>query len=1381
MTPPYLLLATLFTTATLSAADSIAKDFWSADAIQWGDGRPYISPVPKNGPYPQGFKADFRLNIPVTGWYEVVYTNAKSGMRHDLLVDGKPAWYFRTTSAMGDDAKAGNLWLSAGEHVLRVQRVGRTSFPVMMIGGISLRPAAGRPEASISANKTRVDVVRAGEQLEITVTGGGAVATYEVLSANLQDPRAKPAVVASVAFANSSQPETRNISIPCPTEGAFALSARILGGKDLLASEFPISEYAVVDVAQVPQGGGAATPIQVLDCVAQTNQGAPIAAGVFLECNGPTRIVTSPAGTYRESHDSSPPEAAPMSRVDDPGSYSGFSYRFDLPQVQVPYLIDVEFPEDARRSVTISQNWIDETTGGFASNTLYSAKAYETGGMHPLGNVMCHHRTIVWAASKRLILGVLSQQAGQRAAVARITISRFAGDQVPTTRIETPGGRVFCHWYEEVENWRYLVNVAAAHPGGVVHDLVGLDRWVRICRYFGLNGISASGAGYQSAFWRTTTLEGVMPTDYDQCRLAALICEKYGMRYTPEVFPGQWYMNLVTLPALAERPEDVRSISSHGAERGPATNVCDLNPLHPVVQQAWIDGIGEMADKLRDCPAFAGVSVRADLWLFRGDYSFPSLNWGYGDWTISRFTRDTGIAVPGDDGDPERFLQRYGFLTGPAMRETWITWRCAGILDYHLRLRDRIRGTTRPDLWFGVAGDFRCDRCYQQPASIAIRARECGFDLAGMRKAGGLVVIANGRYGFRNLGVGAQRSYDDFLDPENVGIGMTGVRAFAAYMNYHELATFWPAGKLGVVLPKGKNPYYYCSAAIASGRNSLEKFAIVLAEQDSSFLRDGGNTDVYGDPEVWNPWFAEFRSLPALPFQAVEMARDPVAVWTRTLADEVPGMAPGFYFYAVNREQYPLRCDLRLSGADSALRLGTGERISGTTLILDLAPYELRSFRAGPGATLDSVTITVPPAVVTTVRNRLAFAQGLETALAGSRRADVSEAVRTAFSRQVEVAWQAVAQGHLWRARTALSMADAQVIYETLGAMPEGQVVTNFPGLIQESPNEGPWLPRRPVMKAEALARLAVRPVLLPSHGLDPAWRGAQVLMAENGLLTLTLAIPADGPYQLRLGHVAPAAGVTTVALDGNSLTVPIVTGKPRAPETAAFPVLRLKAGTVTLSLRRDGAFGLYALQLLPSLRPLPNPLWSVIGPFPSFWGESMAGRTNDAEALRKGFDTVFPPESEVDLAATYTTSAGKQVTWRQKTDNSIGMLDDLVVNMPIRSGSSQADINYAVTFITADAERTAQMHLGVDWWAVAWLNGERLKTAIDDQQRLGGGGADFNTHYPYSATLRLKKGVNTLLVKEHGGSQGSALAAWITDEPGISCTARADEGFRHQ
>ncbi|MBI4719967.1 MAG: hypothetical protein HY770_01780, partial [Chitinivibrionia bacterium] len=372
----------------------------------------------------------------------------------------------------------------------------------------------------------------------------------------------------------------------------------------------------------------------------------------------------------------------------------------------------------------------------------------------------------------------------------------------------------------------------------------------------------------------------------------------------------------------------------------------------------------------------------------------------------------TGVKVPGADGDAGRFLQRYEFLTSKDMRDKWIGWRNARILDYHLRIRDRIRGDARPELFFGICGDFRCDPCYDQPASITRRALECGVDLAKLKSVDGLAMIANGRYGFRNLGVDDQKIYDDFLDPENVGAGMGVVRAFAAYMVYHELATFWPAEKLGIVVGKDPIPYY-CSAAIASGRDSLEKFAVVLAEQDSAFLRDGGNTDIYGDPEIWNPWFAEFRALPAVPFDAVPSARDPVAVWQKRVqgsgsraqgADAKPEPrnpnTDAFFFYAVNREQFPVRIEIKLAGATQVVRLGTGEKLAlkDGVLALDLAPYELRSFRTEAGASIASTSTIVPPERVSYVKNRIAFAQHLAAALAGARQGDASAADRDGFA-----------------------------------------------------------------------------------------------------------------------------------------------------------------------------------------------------------------------------------------------------------------------------------------------------------------------------------------------------------------------------------------------
>ncbi|XHR27135.1 MAG: hypothetical protein ACFUZC_14400 [Chthoniobacteraceae bacterium] len=1361
----------------------LSKNFWNADLILWGDGRPYTSPVKPEGPYPQGFRADFKMEIPSTGWYEVIFPSALDGLRNDLLLDGQYVWRYRAAcqlSKNSKDAKAGNLWLTAGVHTLRVQRVGHpAAFPVTVIGGIELRPAEGRPEASVTAEKTIVDIVRAGEALEIKVTGGGLknAVSYELLRSDLFEKTRKPEVVMQVDFPASPTAITKRVKIPCPAEGAFGLSAKIKGGKELLLSEFPVDVYGVVDVKNVKQASGKLQVLHQVDCVAQTDNGQPIPEGSFLECNGPTQIRESQAGKYRESHDCTPPGAEPMIASDDPHSFSGFSYTLDLPEVQVPYLVDIVFPDDDRRSVTISQNWVNEKTNEFSKGTSYSAKGYETGGMQPLSNEMCHHRAIVWSASRKLILGILSQQKGHRAAVAKITISRFEDDTVPAAKAQTSGGRTFCHWYEEANNWRYLVNVNSKYPAGLVHDMVGLERWIRLCRYFGMNGLSACGIGYQTAFWRPTTLEGFGPLTYDQCRLAALLCEKYGMTYTPEVYGAQGYINAITLPGLAAKPEDVRSFSCHGAEKGPAASICDMNPLHPAVQKLWIDALGELSDKLRDCPSFRGITVRADSWGFRGEYIFPGLNWGYGDWITRRFEKDTGLKVPGQEGSPQRFIQRYEFLTSSAVKDQWVKWRCDGILDYHKRLRDRIRGN-RHDLFFGVVGDFRCDPVFDLPGSVAERALGCGVDIERLKTEDGLAVIPYARYGFRSNGVKEQGIYDDFLDPENVDAGIGAIRGFSAYMNYQELASNWPAEKLGVNIAPRKGPYY-CSAALASGRNSLEKFAVVLAEQDTAFLRDGGNTDIYGDPEIWNPWFAEYRALPALPFRAFDAALDPVAVWSREIR-KTDGFDPGLYFYAVNREQYPVRIDLTLQGGGKITRLGTGEAVAprAGVLSLELQPYELRSFRTGLGAKIIEAHTTVPPEKIAAVRKRLAFAQDIAGSIAGPDGSAVSEKEKTAFFKQLDIAWDAYQQGHLWRTRTAVSMAPALRVYEALAKLPEGQVVTAFPGLLQGRPKEGHWRPIRPVRTGDSLASWIPAETGVtskPSTEINPDWGGSQVFMSANGTMAFELEIPADGLYSLKIGHVAKEKGVTTLSIDGSSLATPAVTHAANAPETFAFPAIPLKTGKARLTLHREGEFGIYALQLVPSVKPMPNAAWSVMGPFKSFWGLEGGGRAQTNEAIIQGLETPFIPEDKVDINATVQNAYGQTLRWLQKKDSTVSEVDDLVLAMSSRAGSSQYDIDYAVTFIHSDADKTAQLKLAVNWFAMAYLNGEKILSDIDPKFRMQNGNAEFVTWYPYTGILHLKKGINTLLVKQHGGSQGSAMAAYITDDPGLVCSPKPD------
>ena len=1360
-----------------STTGVISGAFWHADESQWGDGRNMGTPSPKNRP--GTYKLSYRITVPKDGWYELYLRGANTNLHYDVLLDGKGQPYFLRPDKGG---KVGNLWLSKGDHVLTVQRLGRVGFPTGLFDRFELIPSGGRPNACVFAEKTKVDVLRAGEKLVIEVTGGGTSrpVTYTLLRADLAHPKMKPVAVGKVRFDAGSKAVTKTVEIDCPEEGAFSLGAEA-DGKPLSHSEFNIGEYAVVDVNHVQPASGKTEVIADIDCVEQTIDGEPVTKETFIEANGPTRVTTTALGAYRESHDCTPPEAeVPTTVIDVPRSFSGFSYRVSLPKTQVPYLVEVEFPDNTRRAVAIIANWVDEDRNLLKPYSGYEGKSYETGGRFALSGKMQTHRAVRWARSKVLLLSIMSQQPGTRAAAARIRVLRFDGDRIPAKRLDSAGKRDFINWFEEGVSWEKLVGIVGLRKPAILRDMIGMNRWARLVQFYGGNGIQAMGVAYQSAFWRCRTLDGFYPDSYDKCRLLTLICEKYGMRHMVEFFPNQSYFTKVKIPSVAERPEDAKPTSINGLRLAAGAHD-DINALHPGVQQVWIDAAREIHDKLADSPAFAGVTVRADQWMFHGDFMLPSLYWGYNNWTTHQFEADTGVKVPGDDEDPDRFMKRFKFLTAPDMKDRWIRWRCERILDYHKRLRDALRGD-RKDVVFGLTGDFVTDRVYDLPEDLMERAREAGVDLQARRDVEGLVMMPGARYGSRNTSMRAQEAYGGFLDRDNVQVGVGEINSFAAYMIYLELGTHWPAERLGVVLDdrhKGKPPYF-CSASLAAGPASLEKFAVVLADQDTMVFRDGGNADTFGDPACWKPWFGTFCSLPKLHFHPMTGASDPVAVWHRNVTpDEAPrDVRPGHYVYLVNRAPYAVPVTMKV-GAKRLHQLGVERDVPITDgqLKLDVPPYWLLAYRAPLDAALGEVTMQVTPDQMERVRERLAFAQRVKDKLAGPAGAAVGEPEKQAFLNGLENAWQAMGENRPWRALTELSRPDMMRVYGDLAEIPVGQIVTRFPGLMQGQKTGSHYALLSPMLSVDDLVVELpddTRPDIKPSDAYNPDWRGAKVLASKDGVLKLTLDIPAEGPYAIQLGQIAPTPGLSIGSINGKQVDTPVVTRTPGVPETHALPILTLKQGKAELVLqRRGGEFGVYGVKVLPVLRSMPSVQWSTVGPFKNVGQmDLLAGKSNKLYdfQVQRTFEREYPPEKDPSLSATYQTVDGRRLHWRQDDGTVRGRHHSLGIDMPLRTGSANREVNFAQCFIHSDRDRTVALYLPVDWWARAYLNGKRVRTNIDP--KMAAEGYDFNTHYPtFFGVLHLKKGSNRLLVKQLGGSLGSRLVGYITDDAGITVT----------
>lgn len=130
---------------------------------------------------------------------------------------------------------------------------------------------------------------------------------------------------------------------------------------------------------------------------------------------------------------------------------------------------------------------------------------------------------------------------------------------------------------------------------------------------------------------------------------------------------------------------------------------------------------------------------------------------------------------------------------------------------------------------------------------------------------------------------------------------------------------------------------------------------------------------------------------------------------------------------------------------------------------------------------------------------------------------------------------------------------------------------------------------------------------------------------------------------------------------------------------------------------------------------------WQVIGAFDN--------------TGRNGFDTVFPPEKEIRLDATYDGKSGPAKWQAVESTDDYGKLN---FNKPL--GLQKEVTGYAMTTIDSAEDRDAELRLGCkNAWKV-WLNGELL-FGRDEYHR----GQQMDQ---YKLKCRLRKGPNTVLVK---------------------------------
>ena len=1336
---------------------------------------------PGTGSIPASRWVEYDFEVPSDGWYGLYFQDLPN-LAREIMVDGE-----RVALALGESPKSAaellgvplqtmtqggwtkgaNLPLKAGKHTMRLQRIGRMGFPAGMPRAWEVRAAGTTPADRIQARVAGYRELRKGEPLKLSLIGGfGPAATYEIFRIDELNSRSER--VAWVEFPESKKFITRTVEIPSTNEGVFQVHAKA-GNRLLTPAEFIESSYFVVDTRTYPGSGGRDAKMDLLydvDCVANTINGKPVEAGAnYWEANGATRVSETVAGRYRESNNGLGPGTDPHPK-NIATNFSGFAYLFEIPDAGKPYQIEIDHPDDDWRSVCVSVADIFDKANrkGYLPPTF----AYETGGYLPLSNSMLTEKFMFWPNGKEINVGLVSSRTGKRAAAAHIRVFEVQG-RLPA---QTKGsdGRFVGLYMEEMKRWHTHFNTAKSLPPAV-RDYIGLNRTMEWAAYTGVNAFWPTATAYQEATYDAREAGGFLLQAYNVPRLAALLGEKYHLGFVAEIFLAkQNYFNEKTMTEGAETPKDLYTASWWGYRacdsRSSGGILPSWNILHPHVQKKMIAVYGELADTLGDTKSFLGMSGRLDAWQWDGLFALSSLNWGYEDWTIHQFEKDTGISVPGEATDPQRYEKRYRYLTSSGMKEKWVAWRKGRVTDFLLRLSARIRQAKSSATLF-LVGNAATDESHRPSVSprLSERLEGMGIDLAVLAKEPGVSIMPAGSFGRGKTRtyLTDQEAYDVFMDPDYIAAGKGRVRSFAEFGSYQEWGDEFPLAKLGNPLER----WWYTTGSDAAGRNALERFSTVLAEQDTMAIRDGGYPLLYGRRAFFSEWMAEFSQLPRLPFDPVPFARDPVAVWQRTGQSEL-------LFYVVNREQYPVAISLKLKAATEVTRLGNQEsvKLKEGWLALDLKPYELRAFRAPQVAALIGAEVVVPPERIEFVRGRLAYAQDLAAKMeSGIFSSSFSDTEKAEFRKHLDEAWGAFQSKSYWRARTLLASAPMMAICEKFGDYPTGQVLAQFTKVLADVPTDR-FDPGEPFTDAAALFAALVPgsgAELVDSQTFNSEWRYAQVVRSGKAGLDFDLDVPAAGLYRLSLGYVAEKPGVMAVTLNNQSLPLPLVVRNPGEPEKAVFPQTLLPAGKIRLSVNRPDAFGIYALKLVPVLKPLPTMLWSTAGPFKSFWTTGLPGAKGN-EALKAGADQVYPPQKDPAISAVYQNESGREIRWEQ-TKEIVGSHEESGVNFSQRSGITGMDFGFAQTFIESPKDQEVLFYLGTDWWANAYLNGELLKPEGKREEQLATG-FEFNGWKPKPVKVRLKKGTNTLLVKNQGGTLNCWFTSSLTDPGDLRISA---------
>ncbi|MFZ2656008.1 MAG: family 10 glycosylhydrolase [Victivallales bacterium] len=1301
----------------------------------------------------RGFgEAEYAFETKEDAWWELW---GKGGVTtpFDLLVDKKLVIHSPISSGVwapeNDMQKMMNLNIPAGRHTLMISRPEPYGIPY--IGGLLLKKSkdlAGMVRAEPARN---VLAIRKDEKFGLALRAGKSTSAQSITIKVARESATEPSWTKKMEIPAGTGVFETEVAIPSAGEGVFDITLVDDAGK---AVDRTI-QYLVVDVKDCPKLDKEPKRelVQEIDC----SKAEPTYS------SGTSRVVESSIGAYRETGD--------RGRMEHNMDADWFAYTLNLPGIQDLYLAEVDYPDDDERIALVS---ILERCPNPYALTL----GYMSGGIYSFSNSMLTEQIYFYPREKDPRLFLQTWKTGARAAAAKIRIYRL--DHLPPAMNLTPRGRSFGMYQEE--NIRFTSYFGAAPDGnGWSNFYKTAYRLGAFQKFLGANLWQKTIANYQAVLWPCTTIKGYgsedeggwcvtgpltlkEPFKKDIVRMQLLVCEKFGMDYVGELHvPG----NMVLMKELDARFGGKGIYEDDGPHKPWLTvskdGECGMknphkpywNPLYPAVQDWMASVVSELAGRYKDSPAFKGVSLRLMAWCFSSWQAIPSIKWGYEDWTIALFQKETGISIPVPPDSPDRFTRRYEWLMANAY-DKWVEWRCRKIYSYHSRLA-KILTDARPDLKLHLIAyspmfEGAATETEWNDKGWAKLIKETGIDTDLYRKEPAMDIQGVDVYPScmaRSRGaVPAAFGMDVNMDggqAEAAAHDAGGGTVSSLHLDADSLEGQMVEGVAVGYDPKlkfsgGQTSIHGAGIVNASGIHFLERFAEAMAKGNPTLISDGSHGYAQGQPRYLRPFLAEYRSLPAIGMKALEKDGDPVAVWQ---GDDGKTM----FFYVVNRLDQPLSAVLRIEGKADIRRLSTNEtvKLENGEMKIKLGAYEMLSFEGGAvGVHVADIKAALPEALRPALLKQIAFAEALASGKnAGDAPIMLSPVELRKAKEKLAEAKTSLDKGRAWTVRRILLSADLVKLYEAFHSYPPSLFYKKAP----YAP-KGAMLPESMLKTVPPAGRTDVS--VRNASGLAPSLSGLNALCWKGDSISFDVPSSFDNRYRMEMVYVNhPPFTVPKIRVDGKEVSPPPAETREEGVSWGRFlklETLSLQQGVHKVELTK--APGADAAILFLNLEPVPRDLeandWMAMGPFDGTPDPRVPG------SLAKVMELQQPPEKSIDFSSSYDGLGGKKISWKRP-----GFSGDYVDFYKL-TGEYCFRIGYAVCRFDSPASRDAEICFGVDYWGRIWLNGKEVFSKID---------AHGSPHKgQFSFPVKLLSGKNEIMVKLHAGAAGNGFWMSITD-----------------